>query len=149
MKYRCPVCGFAALPYRPSDYHICPCCSTEFGSDDADYTHEQLREMWVAGGATWFFGQQPEHWNPWTQLILAGFTGSLPALLQQTPFDANAVENWMDDNIFTGVGYPIRGQEDYIYQALQIDIPSGIGDVRSNAALPDAVNLVKGVLVGA
>jgi hypothetical protein len=29
--------------------------------------------MWMANGATWFFGQPPEHWNPWMQLIRAGF----------------------------------------------------------------------------
>jgi hypothetical protein len=67
---------FASLPYPASDYHICPCCSTEFGNDDTDLSHEQLREMWIANGATWFFGQSPEHWNPWMQLIEAGLLGA-------------------------------------------------------------------------
>jgi hypothetical protein len=133
MKYRCPVCGFASLPYPPSDYHICPCCSTEFGSDDADYTHEQLREMWIAGGASWFFGQAPENWNPWTQLILAGLTGSVPGDFQKIRVDSNTIENWMtaDWLNLTGVGYPIRGQEDYIYQ-VEAQICSGAGDMPSN-----------------
>jgi hypothetical protein len=130
MKYRCPVCGLAALPYPPSDYHICPCCSTEFGSDDAEFTHEQLREMWIAGGASWFFGQVPDQWNPWIQLILAGFTGSISGTFQETRFDSNTVENLMNVNV-TGVGYPIRGQEDYIFQVPQIDLPSGL-DMLSN-----------------
>lgn len=59
MKYSCPVCGFASLPYPPNDNHICPCCSTEFGNDDVDYSHSQLREMWIAAGARWFFGRPP------------------------------------------------------------------------------------------
>lgn len=69
MRFRCPVCMFRDLPYPPRNYHICPCCGTEFGNDDAEFTHEQLREMWVAAGAWWFFGRPPENWNPWTQLI--------------------------------------------------------------------------------
>ena len=91
MKYRCPVCGFPTLPYPPSNYHICPCCSTEFGNDDADYTHEQLREMWIAGGASWFFGRAPQHWNPWTQLIRAGFGASVLPEFRAVRFQTNAV----------------------------------------------------------
>ena len=78
MRYRCPTCFFDNLPYPPADYHICPCCGTEFGNDDAEYSHEQLREMWVAGGANWFFGRPPEHWNPWVQLIQNGYEFAVP-----------------------------------------------------------------------
>ena len=67
----CPVCLYPELPYPPRDYHICPCCSTEFGNDDARFSVEQLREMWIAGGARWFFGRPPDHWNPWLQLYAA------------------------------------------------------------------------------
>lgn len=63
---------FADLPYPPRNYHICPCCGTEFGNDDAEFTHEQLREMWLASGAHWFFGQSPPDWNWFTQLYDAG-----------------------------------------------------------------------------
>jgi len=81
MKYRCPVCMFDRLPYPPENYHICPCCSTEFGNDDAHFSHAQLREMWFAGGASWFFGKAPEGWNPSIQLIAAGGLGAyLPQL---------------------------------------------------------------------
>jgi len=66
------------LPYPAADYHICPCCSTEFGNDDAEFSYEQLREMWVAGGANWFFGRAPEGWNPWKQLIDAQFGSYVP-----------------------------------------------------------------------
>jgi hypothetical protein len=81
MKYRCPVCMFAALPYAPSDYNICPCCSTEFGNDDADFSHVQLRDMWIATGAAWFFGRPPEHWNPWMQLLNADRGIHMPKIL--------------------------------------------------------------------
>jgi hypothetical protein len=82
MRYRCPVCMFASMPYPPTDYHICPCCSTEFGNDDVDFSHHQLREMWIGNGAHWFFGEPPTRWNPWTQLIDAGLGGYVPQ-----PFD--------------------------------------------------------------
>jgi hypothetical protein len=80
MNYRCPVCAYDHLTYPPADYHICPCCGTEFGNDDAEFSHDQLREMWVAGGAFWFFGKAPEGWNPWTQLAEAGFGSYIPSL---------------------------------------------------------------------
>ncbi len=84
MKYSCPVCGFASLPYPPEDDHICPCCGTEFGNDDADYNYSQLREMWIAAGARWFFGRPPEHWNPWTQLTEANLADSIPSEFRST-----------------------------------------------------------------
>jgi hypothetical protein len=74
---------FASLPYPPTNYHICPCCSTEFGNDDAAFSFHQLQEMWIAGGANWFFGEPPRHWNPWMQLIEAGL-GEYAAV---TPYD--------------------------------------------------------------
>src|SRR5208337_4825827 len=78
MNYVCPVCLFSKLPYPPRDYHICPCCSTEFGNDDAEFTHVQLREMWIASGARWFFGNPPLYWNPWKQLIDGCNSESVP-----------------------------------------------------------------------
>src|SRR5437868_414372 len=72
LNYRCPVCMFNAMPYPPSDFHICPCCGTEFGNDDEDFSHSQLREMWLASGGHWFFGQPPAGWNFFNQLYVAG-----------------------------------------------------------------------------
>jgi len=72
MKYQCPVCFYDDLPYPPADYHICLCCGTEFGNDDKDVSHAQLREMWVASGTPWFFRNPPAEWNPRTQLSKAG-----------------------------------------------------------------------------
>lgn len=74
----CPVCAYPSLPYPPTDYHICPCCGTEFGNDDQDRTHHELREDWIACGAPWFFGKQPAYWNPWFQLIEGHYESDLP-----------------------------------------------------------------------
>jgi len=78
MKFRCPVCMFPSMPYPASNYHICPCCSTEFGNDDSDFSHGQLREIWISNGGNWFFGAPPAHWNPWMQLIDAGLGALVP-----------------------------------------------------------------------
>lgn len=90
MNYTCPVCFFSKLPYPPRDYHICPCCGTEFGNDDADFSYEQLRDMWIAGGANWFFGRPPEGWNPWLQLIRAKHVQYIPAFQLEIRVEANA-----------------------------------------------------------
>jgi hypothetical protein len=59
---------YAELPYPPNNYHICPCCGTEFGNDDAFNTHEELRRAWADADGPWFFGDPPPLWNPWKQL---------------------------------------------------------------------------------
>ena len=69
---RCPVCAYS-LPYPANNYHICPCCGTEFGNDDAFRTHEELRRRWVDSGAHWFFRNPPLGWSPWQQLSGAGY----------------------------------------------------------------------------
>jgi hypothetical protein len=76
---RCPVC-FYLLPYPARDYHICPCCGTEFGNDDADQTHSELRQEWLDQGTPWFFGNPPAGWNPLQQLLNAGLNFSLQVL---------------------------------------------------------------------
>ena len=85
MTYHCPVCVFPSLPYPPSDYHVCPCCSTEFGNDDSALSHEQLRELWIANGAKWFFGNPPPHWSPWAQLAAAGLDAWVPPQFRNQP----------------------------------------------------------------
>lgn len=86
----CPVCAYKNLPYPPQDYNICPCCSTEFGNDDAIYSHRQLLGMWIAGGANWFFGKAPENWNPWIQLLNAGLGIYVPRPFVNLSFQSNA-----------------------------------------------------------
>jgi|SRR5271157_5903596 len=73
MNFTCPVCFFDRLPYPAVDYHICPCCGTEFGNDDAEYTYEELRDNWIANGAHWFYEQPPAQWNAWAQLARASY----------------------------------------------------------------------------
>jgi rubredoxin len=76
IHYSCPVCGFDKLTEMPRDFAICPCCGTEFGNDDYDRSHEQLREEWLRAGAHWFNEYEPPslEWNPALQLWKAGFT---------------------------------------------------------------------------
>lgn len=77
--HSCPVCFFKNLPYPPVDFHICPCCGTEFDSDDVDRTHADLRSEWIRGGGIWFFKMPPRGWNPWRQLYRANVsTSTLP-----------------------------------------------------------------------
>jgi hypothetical protein len=78
MRYQCPVCLFSGLPYPPTDYHICPCCGTEFGNDDEEFTHTQLRDLWIAHGAKWFFGAPTADWNPYMQLIAGDHAEAVP-----------------------------------------------------------------------
>jgi hypothetical protein len=100
MNFRCPVCLFAALSYPPNDYHICPCCGTEFGNDDAESTHEQLLRRWIEGGAYWFYENPPVGWSPWLQLL----EGGRPDLISpttQASFYAALWENveMLEDNV--------------------------------------------------
>lgn len=71
--FSCPVCLFAEMPDPPQDYHICPCCGTEFGNDDAGCTYDELRDCWIRAGAPWFFGAPPEGWSPQAQLLHGSF----------------------------------------------------------------------------
>jgi hypothetical protein len=55
------------------DYNICPCCGTEFGLDDVEKSHADLRHEWLQRGAPWFSDElhpQPM-WNPFVQLVMA------------------------------------------------------------------------------
>jgi len=99
---------FPGLPYPPADYHICPCCGTEFGNDDADFSHAQLREMWIAGGAHWFFGQPSGNWNPWMQLILGGHPESVPRFANDLKVEAtiavgSSLRNTLDERFILSI----------------------------------------------
>ena len=75
MKYLCTVCGYDQLRRPPKNYHICPCCGTEFGNDDFDVSHEMLRSEWVARGMGWFSRRNPApaNWSPVAQLRNIGY----------------------------------------------------------------------------
>src|SRR5580692_2322617 len=68
--FLCPVCG-NTLCAPPADFTICPCCATEFGNDDQDWTYEQLRNAWFEKGAQWWSTSQPapDNWNPIKQVL--------------------------------------------------------------------------------
>lgn len=57
MSYACPVCYLEGLEEDPKQptYEICPQCGTEFGADDEDATHAQLRTAWIRGGRKYWF----------------------------------------------------------------------------------------------
>ncbi len=76
MTYLCTVCGYDQLRHPPKNYHICPCCGTEFGYDDFEVSHETLRQEWVAEGMKWFSRKTPPPpgWSPELQLLNAGFS---------------------------------------------------------------------------
>lgn len=80
MKYRCPVCFFAALPWPPEDHNICICCGTEFDLDDFDFTHDELRAKWVESGQ-WFSEDlpPPPGWNAVDQLRQSGYLPKITA----------------------------------------------------------------------
>lgn len=84
MPYTCPVCGYNALPEPPQNFSICPSCGTEFGLDDAKYTHLELQAEWIKAGPLWFSTARPApvHWDPWLQLINAGYGFSIPFKLR-------------------------------------------------------------------
>jgi hypothetical protein len=82
MTYLCPVCAFAGLTEPHVDvtgsptYSICPCCGTQFGADDLEKPHEELRQEWVAAGAEWWSQNElaPPGWDAKAQLAAAGFS---------------------------------------------------------------------------
>jgi hypothetical protein len=86
---KCPVCAYPDMPYPPADYNICPCCGTEFGNDDAILSFDNLRNQWINNGAHWFYGEPPQGWNPYFQLI----AGNLPYPTSQVSVSTAPMEN--------------------------------------------------------
>ena len=72
----CPVCGYpgleepAYLPDGSPSFEICPSCDTEFGLDDEQCSHAELRQRWVDAGMPWSARHvaPPAGWNPRQQL---------------------------------------------------------------------------------
>jgi hypothetical protein len=79
MTHTCPVCGFDRLPEPHVDmtgeptYSICPACGTQFGADDLQHTHAELRAQWVKSGAQWWSetSTPPEGWSAEAQITAA------------------------------------------------------------------------------
>jgi hypothetical protein len=82
MNYRCRVCGYGSMPDPPERHNICPCCGTEYGVDDDEYSYEELRDDWLLRGGHWFSTLEgylpPPNWSPWDQLDLAGYRYCVP-----------------------------------------------------------------------
>jgi len=72
--YTCPVCYYEAMTYPLADYNICECCGTEFGADDDETSHAELRSCWIRDGMIWFFQTPPNGWDPLEQLNKYGVT---------------------------------------------------------------------------
>ena len=89
----CPVCGYSGLEFPPANYSICACCGTEFGYDDRVLSHSRLREQWIQRGCPWFDPGEakPDGWNPWIQLINAGFSASVPKFAEDVHTRADVV----------------------------------------------------------
>jgi len=70
MSYQCPVCGYDRMSESPKDFAICPCCGVEFGYDDFECSHSELRSQWISKGMPWFsqYTLAPQNWNPYLQL---------------------------------------------------------------------------------
>ena len=72
----CPVCGWSKLEEpaydetKSSSFEICPSCGTEFGYQDANKTHAELRKEWIEKGMSWWSNttEKPADWNPQEQL---------------------------------------------------------------------------------
>lgn len=87
MTHSCPVCGYAELIHPPRDYMICPCCGTEFDNDDAYADHAELRQEWVACGASWWSpnAAPPPGWSATEQLRRAGLGDGVPQVQGRQP----------------------------------------------------------------
>ncbi|MCB0877813.1 MAG: hypothetical protein KDC46_02380 [Thermoleophilia bacterium] len=84
--YTCPVCGYRYLNRpawrgRNASDEICPCCSIQFGYEDAaggDFVermilHARARAWWIADGCQWRTSiDPPADWNPIEQLLRIG-----------------------------------------------------------------------------
>jgi hypothetical protein len=80
------VCGYAGLIEPPVDvtgsptYSICPCCGTQFGADDLEKQHADLRKEWLSTGAQWWSQNEPapDGWDANAQLQAAGLVDGGP-----------------------------------------------------------------------
>lgn len=87
--YQCPVCFYNQMLDPPEDFNICPCCGTEFGNDDFELNHAELRERWEAGGLLWFskFTPQPFNWDPIAQITGLGQIRTIPISISVSVID--------------------------------------------------------------
>jgi hypothetical protein len=95
MTYPCPTCGYPfQSPWEDSD--ICPSCGTQFGYSDSGRTYAELRESWIRRGAQWHSRVYPvpPAWNPWSQLIQAGYKYAVPFKVNISLWEPIGVEQF-------------------------------------------------------
>src|SRR5260370_37205561 len=77
----CPACGFQ-LDFKPwvgeaGSHEICPSCGIHFGYDDCGggdlsrriRVYSDWRQRWLDSGMKWWSkGEEPDDWNPKTQI---------------------------------------------------------------------------------
>ena len=73
-RYPCPVCGYA-LDRPARSFNICPSCGTEFGYHDVGRSYDELRILWLQGGAKWWSRNRPAppDWSGLAQLLSARY----------------------------------------------------------------------------
>lgn len=81
------------MQYPPSDYHICPCCGTEFEYDDNGAAYTELRDRWVRAGKPWWSTSsvRPNGWDPDAQL--ESLANTFPTVLSITTADGVFAED--------------------------------------------------------
>ena len=72
----CPVCGYDELEDGTDVGEICSSCGTEFGYNDFEKTHAELRQLWInENNAQWWsqYTPMPLGWSPVSQLRNIGY----------------------------------------------------------------------------
>jgi hypothetical protein len=80
LGFTCPVCGFRDVGLPPFGdgqdkwyQEICPSCGTQFGLDDCNLSHADLRRRWIEGGTRWWSARPaPPDFDGLRQLEEAG-----------------------------------------------------------------------------
>lgn len=96
LQYECPVCGYDEMSDAPKAGEICPCCGTQFDSEDYDRPYHELRSDWIDRYMPWFSRgrKPPKDWNPYRQLIIAEHGSDLTAHLRfRTDLDYRSAVN--------------------------------------------------------
>jgi hypothetical protein len=79
MSIMCPICGYPDIREPSLKWSICPSCGTKFGLTNIGRTDDEIRAMWIAGGACWHSSvvTQPRYWSPIRQLQNIGYVPTI------------------------------------------------------------------------
>ncbi len=86
MNNLCLVCGYD-FGEQVQDSMICVCCGTQFGHHDSLFSHTELRNRWLDGGAKWHSRRilPPAGWSPAGQLRAIGSEHTVAGLQEAGP----------------------------------------------------------------